>query len=315
MKNKCDFKKLALLGIAGGTVLATQASASDVNNYSQLLAFNGCSGSSGCGGGRGMGGNSGNYQAYRSVPSQDYYYTNGQSSHCNSFSHCNGQSQYYPSYSGCNSTSAPQYYQPSHGCGASSSPQYYQPSHGCNSASVPQYYQPSHGCNASSSPQYYQNSQPSQGCNAPSVSQGQFNSQQRQSQPSSQPAPLQTQEAYNKVYTQWETSGFTADAGKLSTQRSMSESELLSQLNDQGKAAYQALDSSGKALALKLANQDCKGHNECKGLNSCKTEDHSCAGKGSCAGTAKSNFKDKNLAVKVAAVKMAEKRANAASSK
>ena len=78
---------------------------------------------------------------------------------------------------------------------------------------------------------------------------------------------------------------------------------------------YKNLDSSGKALALKLADQECKAQNECKGLNSCKTDDHACAGKGSCAGTAKENFKDKNLAVKVAALKMAEKRVNAPSSK
>jgi hypothetical protein len=70
------------------------------------------------------------------------------------------------------------------------------------------------------------------------------------------------------------------------------------------------LSPEGKALALKLANQSCKGKNSCKGLNSCKTEEHSCAGRGSCAGTAAAPFKDKNQAVKIAAQKMAEKRAS-----
>lgn len=315
--NKCDFKKLALLGIAGGTVLSGQAVASDLNNYSQLLAFNGCGGSHGCHGGSSQGSgagatNSGNYyQAYRSVPSQNaYYYTDAQAtSHCSSPSHCNGQWQPSQPSSGCQSARAPQYYQSSSGCQSAHAPQYYQPSSGCQSTHAPQYYQPSQpssGCQAARAPQsqYYQPSQPSQGCGAPSASQG-------QAQPAAPSAANQ-----RGAYTQWETESYTADASKPATaQRSLTESELLSQLNDQGKAAYQSLDSSGKALALKLANQDCKGHNECKGMNSCKTEDHACAGKGSCAGTAKTNFKDKNLAVKVAALKMAEKRANASSSK
>ncbi|HEV8051711.1 MAG TPA: hypothetical protein VGP47_04385, partial [Parachlamydiaceae bacterium] len=111
------------------------------------------------------------------------------------------------------------------------------------------------------------------------------------------------------------TTSTTTTTAQSTTQRTLTESELLSQLNEQSKAAYKGLDAAGKALALKMANQSCEGKNECKGLNSCKNNEHACAGKGSCAGTAKSNFKDKNLAVKVAALKMAEKRANAAAPK
>jgi hypothetical protein len=84
---------------------------------------------------------------------------------------------------------------------------------------------------------------------------------------------------------------------------------LMSQLNSQGRALFQSLSPEGKALALRLASQTCKGQNECKGLNSCKGGDNSCAGEGSCAGTSPSAFTDKNQAVKVAAKKMAEKRA------
>jgi len=88
------------------------------------------------------------------------------------------------------------------------------------------------------------------------------------------------------------------------------EAELLSQLNEDGKALYDSLDAEGKALALQLANQKCKGYNDCKGLNSCKGDENDCAGQGGCKGQSGCNFKDKNLAVKVAAEKMAEKRAN-----
>lgn len=136
--------------------------------------------------------------------------------------------------------------------------------------------------------------------------------------------PSSTSAANQSTYTQWEPAKYTADTDKegnkgsgnsaTSTKAAMTEGELLNQLNEPGKQAYKTLDPAGKALALKLANQDCKGQNDCKGLNSCKADDHACAGKGSCAGTAKANFKDKNLAVKVAALKMAEKRAKPASS-
>ncbi|MEI8365724.1 MAG: hypothetical protein WCF65_04815 [Parachlamydiaceae bacterium] len=124
----------------------------------------------------------------------------------------------------------------------------------------------------------------------------------------------QKQSASMQRSSRWET----ADNGKSASTpvaAPMSESDLMPQLNAQGKAAYQNLDASGKALALKMANQSCKGQNECKGLNSCKTTDHACAGKGQCAGTAEKPFKDKNLAVKVAGMKMAEKRAKASPSK
>lgn len=87
------------------------------------------------------------------------------------------------------------------------------------------------------------------------------------------------------------------------------ESQLLSQLNEEGKAIFRGLDAEGKSLALKLAAQSCKGKNDCKGLGGCKTGDHDCAGKNGCKGKGGSAFGDKNTAVKVAAQKMAQKRA------
>lgn len=104
---------------------------------------------------------------------------------------------------------------------------------------------------------------------------------------------------------------YTADAMDSSMQNSnktMTEQDLLSQLNSEGKSTYQSLDQEGKALALKLANQSCKGQNGCKGLNSCKSKENACAGQSGCKGTSKGPFMDKNAAVKVAAKHMAEKR-------
>lgn len=332
-KSKCDLKKLALLGIAGGVMLTPEPLPAEINDYSQLLAFAGCGGKHGCGHGEGnnQGVGAGNsYQAYRSTP---YYYSN---SHCNSPSHCAGQSQgYYQSYptsSSCQSYSAPQYYQQGAQNYQPAQPYYQQGTQSYQPA--PQYYQqgaqsyqptqPSQGCASYQSAQ--QPAQPSQGCSSYSTHNQSGWQQQApiSSQHSTQPAE-QASSAWNKSsYSSWETGRLTADAvdttetqrtTTATAQRALTENELLSQLNEQAKSTYQSLDATGKALALKLANQDCKGKNECKGLNSCKTADHACAGKGSCAGTAANNFKDKNLAVKVAALKMAEKRVKATSSK
>lgn len=85
----------------------------------------------------------------------------------------------------------------------------------------------------------------------------------------------------------------------------MSEDELLDELNEAGEALYNSLSKEGKELARKVASQRCNGTNECKGLNACKTDDHACAGHGSCKGQSKCGLSDKNLAVKIAAMKMA----------
>lgn len=88
----------------------------------------------------------------------------------------------------------------------------------------------------------------------------------------------------------------------------LSEDELLGELNEKGEKLYTSLSPEGKELARKVASQRCNGTNACKGLNACQTEEHACGGHGSCKGQGKCGFSDKNLAVKVAAMKMAEKR-------
>jgi hypothetical protein len=87
--------------------------------------------------------------------------------------------------------------------------------------------------------------------------------------------------------------------------------ELVNKLNANGKEIYEKLDQQHRDLALKLANQDCNGKNECKGMGGCNSAEKS--GKNECKGMSKCNafIKDPNFAVKVAAQKMLEKRANA----
>ncbi len=88
----------------------------------------------------------------------------------------------------------------------------------------------------------------------------------------------------------------------------MSEGDLLLQLNSEGIKQYKKLSPEGQELARKLASQRCGGTNSCSGENACKTETNDCAGKGKCKGTTKCAISDKNLAVKIAAEKMANKR-------
>ena len=91
----------------------------------------------------------------------------------------------------------------------------------------------------------------------------------------------------------------------------MSEKELLMELNGSGVALYNGLDAKGKELARQVASQRCNGTNECKGLNACQTDHNECAGKGSCKNTSKCAIADKNLAVKLVADKMKQKRSSA----
>lgn len=95
------------------------------------------------------------------------------------------------------------------------------------------------------------------------------------------------------------------------TYHKMTQDELLLELNEEGAEIYQSLSPEGKALALQMADRSCNNTNACKGENACRTDKNKCAGQGSCKGTTKCAFSDKNLAVKVAAKKMAEKRQQA----
>lgn len=129
------------------------------------------------------------------------------------------------------------------------------------------------------------------------------------------PNNLSNPQSNSGMRNSWNSSHYISDADKpaaATEQKKLTETDLLQQLNPQAKAMYQSMSPEGKALALKLANQDCKGKNDCKGLNSCKSDENSCAGQSSCKGKSVGPFTDKNKAVKVASMKMAEKRAKAA---
>lgn len=90
----------------------------------------------------------------------------------------------------------------------------------------------------------------------------------------------------------------------------MTEDDLSLELNADGWKLFQSLTPEGKQLALEVASRRCGQTNSCKGLNACATDKNSCAGKGSCKGETKCAIGDKNLAVRLVAKKMAEKRDN-----
>lgn len=92
------------------------------------------------------------------------------------------------------------------------------------------------------------------------------------------------------------------------TFRELTDDEILLELNDETARIYRSLSPEGKALALRLASRSCNGMNECKGENACRTEKNACAGQGQCKGLTKCAISDKNVAVRLAAKKMAEKR-------
>lgn len=90
--------------------------------------------------------------------------------------------------------------------------------------------------------------------------------------------------------------------------REMTKDDLLLELNQEGADLFNSLSPEGQQLALKLASRGCNNMNACKGQNACRTDRNKCAGQGPCKAQTKCAFSDKNLAIKVAARKMAEKR-------
>lgn len=328
---KFDFKKLALMGITGGVMMAGQASAgneeavSTNENLMNLLAGNGCGGNHGC---HGSGGNAG---------SGDRGYTTFRNTN-QSMQQPGNPSSYNPSHSTQN-------YNPTN-TNPSYNPSSMNPSN--NPSSMNPSYHPSNSNQNYNPTNSQQNQNPSninqnRGMQNPTSYNMQPNSQWNNNHDYSDPAQMNNPSPHyymnnnnNNNQPQGKGTGSnqnyqsgyqhyngprhgcnsTADANKGTNSmtqkqplRQISESELRAQLNDQGKSQFNSLDAEGKALALRLANQSCKGENECKGLNSCKGNGHDCAGKGSCKGTSPGPITDKNVAVKLAAAKMAEKRA------
>lgn len=317
MKKNKDLKKLALMGMAAGMLLssekveasfADQAINPDVANH--LAA--GCGGRGKCSG----------VVAERSAP-QSYSYGSCNHSNQPSYGSCNHSNQ--PSYGSCNHSN-----QPSYGYSQSQNQGYYDPSQwAAGNQTQPNAQNPQ----GSQNPQT--NSQPNRNYQSAN------NNTQNQTNPkgtlnSNNPNKYQAsgcggkhgcngdnaskyeasnscggRNPSNNSGNNYYNPGQIADANTpANTTGKLNESDLLTKLNDQGKATYNTLSPEQKKIALEMANQECKGKNNCKGMNSCKTDTNECAGKGGCKGKAKGPFLDKNLAVKVAASKGADKRLN-----
>lgn len=136
---KSDFKKMALMGIAGGTMLASQTPATvdaASADYSNALAAHGCQSRQGC--------QSvppeGNLQAYRNVPHQysnQYYYDNTPAQ-----AGCGVPQAMYPQTPNSYYQGQPMQPQFSAGCGGFNAPQGQplppQPIAGCGGLRAPQ---------------------------------------------------------------------------------------------------------------------------------------------------------------------------------
>lgn len=105
--------------------------------------------------------------------------------------------------------------------------------------------------------------------------------------------------------------GLIGETGGNITYHLMSEDDLLMELTPEGTKIYQSLTPEGKILARKMASRSCNNTNDCKGEGACRSDANDCAGKNKCKGQGICAFSDKNVAVKLAAKKMASKRQNA----
>lgn len=324
---KNDLKKMALMGITGGILISQAAIAdeSQIPGYQNLLAQS-CGGFGSCSGGGASYDNGSYYQGYQGghscSGSEGYYPSQGYSTGHSCRTPPSSGSYSTQGYSGGGCSTAPQGGYSS----CSTMPQGGYTSQGYNT--MPQggsYYQ-SGGQYGNTSGTYYNNPNTTQG-NQPGSSyrssknaqdwnnpQNRDNSTPPTSDMPQQMMPQGTSTPQKTSYNYTRSRSYTAQNDPTTRPGSatvilITEDELTSQLNDQGKAMYKSLSPEGKNLALKLASQDCKGHNSCKGMGSCKSDKNSCAGQNACSGQSSCKFKDKNVAVKVAAKKMAEKRA------
>lgn len=343
---KRDLKKLALLGLTSGMLAATQgglqandfateaALLSDMSPETQTLAKlidnssrqdiayrgHGCSGSSGCGGSSGSStvysgsshGCNGQVIYQGSVPGNSHGCGGYQGSAPSSSHGCNGQVIYQGNVPGN-----------SHGCGGyqNNNPGV---SHSCGGGQIAAqsvttgrpYNQPNWQQNQTVNPTTHTTQTTTTSTTGALKTQSstrsmpQFDNQPRYQNtdapattPSTTPSASPTTNRPTALLDQ------PVKPGRYIATVAVDEKTIDAKLNTESKAIFKELSPEGKRLAVKLANQDCKGKNDCKGQNSCKGEKNSCAGLGSCRNTSPGPFKDFNQAVKVA--KMKEKRQSA----
>jgi hypothetical protein len=326
-----DLKKLAKLGLTAGLLMSSQAlvaGSAQLNgvNYEQHLAGGACGAQSGGYSGYSTGscaaqGNAQQYYQHAGCAQQSAgYAADAQQWHAQSgcAAHQQQAQQYYQ-HAGC--AAQGQQWHSQSGCAAhqQQAQQYYQSQGSC--ASHAGQWQAQSGC-ASHQPQAQQGYQAHAGCAAHQQAQSNYQAQSgcahKQNQQTQWATAIDNTDDQNINKGTQPNAGTTrpnytvAEAETTLTKAApLTEKDLMDNVNAQSKAIYQSLSPEGKALALKLANQDCKGKNDCKGQNSCKTAKNDCAGKGGCKGQSPANFKDKNQAIKVASLKMAEKRNSA----
>lgn len=89
----------------------------------------------------------------------------------------------------------------------------------------------------------------------------------------------------------------------------IAELKIQSELTQCSRYLYENMNKKEREMVFQLMHGECKGQNRCKGMNSCKQEGQNhCAGMCECNGQGNGFFPSTDLAVRVAAKHMAEKR-------
>lgn len=272
MKKKPNFKKLALMGLASGTIFAGQASAEmvDQNSQGHEMAFAGCGGNHGCSGQSAGSWNRGNVsnnvpranstyptdaqgqpampdgmQQPRTMnPPQGSYYYNDP----NAPQPSQSQVQKTPGYaSGCASPRAPQY--SASGCASPRAPQY--TAAGCASPRAPQY--SSAGCGSQAAPQMQAWNQRNVRTSNANINPNLDPSMQDPTMPGRPGEPGRSGSPTSSANKGWNT--YTADNMDMN-KPSMNEAQMLSKMSEQEKATYQSMDINQKALVRKAAGMN-----------------------------------------------------------
>lgn len=286
MKKKCHLKNLALMGITGGVMLAQGTLSAQNYNYTQNS--NDTAWEQGCTTKTNSQPYSQGYNSYNQNANQNQGYT---TSNAQPNQGCTTQNPTRSNNQGYTTSNA----QTSQGCSTVTNKNMQNKNinqsknvgwagHSCNAAvnykndtSWSQADQPKTWNNPSDSQNW--DNQGNSGYGSQGGSSDQNSQQQQQQNPSqSDQMPSQMNPDRYQSGRMNPTKYFVADsdATMAAKANTMTEADLLPQLNDQSKVIYKNLSRDGKALALKLAN----------------------------------NTADKNQAVKLAAQKMAEKRAS-----
>lgn len=335
---KNDLKKLALMGITGGIMMASQSSveASSGSTVTNILAAKcGNSGSCGgataanCGGRKSCGGATAarcGGSSRGNVSYQDPSQFNPQDNTPSQWSTDSqgAPSQYRrnppqqsnsPSYQQQqNQSSQDNSYNPNQGDSSNASQGIQRNNTSYQQHSCKQYGNPSgnygnttyqqHSCGSPSGSQKGSTSYQQHSCGSPSASNNSFgntaNQQHSCGSPSQKSMSAQRSNPRNAYFA--DSDDDDSSNGGAAKKAPLTEEQFKAKLSTQGKADYDKLSPAGKAAAFKIASHDCAGKNDCKGQNACKTDKNECAGKGGCKGQSKCQATP-DQAVKAASLK------------